>query len=83
MVMAQDRTTDDWKVCIGTSHIMWVLSDKIQKFAEHRIINLHWDMLLIEDDAMLVVIYIWRILQIIVLSIQLDRDYTVILSCRM
>ena len=61
---------------------MWKLCHKIQKFSKRCTLNLHWCMTGIEHDAVLVVIHIWRILEIPLTVVDRHRNDSVVLSCR-
>jgi len=56
---------------------------EIKQFDKGVSINLHRSMLAVEHDAMLIVIYIWRILEAPWCIVDRDRNDSVILSCRM
>ena len=45
-------------------------------------VDLHWNVLSVEYDTMLVIIYIWRILESPFSVLDRDRDDTVVFTCR-
>ena len=59
------------------------LCDKVQKLSEGCTLDLHWCVLSVKYDAVLVVIYIRRILEEPVTIVDRYRNNTMILSCRM
>ena len=64
MVVAEDGTAYDGKVCVGTKKIVRELLDKIKQLLVKVLpVNLHGDMLAVEDDAVLVVIDIGGVLK--------------------
>ena len=83
MIVAQNRTSNNREICIRTHEIVRELRHKIQKLPKGRTLNLHRCMLCIEHDTVLVVVYIWRILEEPVTLVDGHRNNTVILSCRM
>ena len=56
MIMTQDRSTDDRKICIRTDKVMRKLRYKIQQLCKSCALNLHRHMLRIEHDAVLVIV---------------------------
>ena len=62
---------------------MWKLCHKIQKFSKRCTLDFHWRMLGIEHDAVLIVIYIWRILEKPVTVVNRQWNDAVVLACRM
>lgn len=82
MVVGQDRPTHNGKIRIGAYKVMRKLSDEIQHFAEAGVVDLHRRMFGIKDDAVLLIVYIRRILQKPGLSVNRYGDYPVILSGR-
>ena len=83
MIVAEDRTTNNRQICIGTHEIMRELLYKGKQLLEGLMLDLHWNMLAVKYDTMLVVIYIWRILESPFVTAYLDRNDSVVLSCRM
>ena len=82
MIVSQNRTADDWQVCIGTDKIMRKLTDKIQQLAEAGTIDFHRCMFFIKTNAMFIVINIWGILKIPGRTVDLHRYDPMILSGR-
>ena len=62
---------------------MWKLFHEIKQFAERCTLNFHRCVLSVEYNAVLIVIYIRRVLKKPVTAINRYRDDSVILSCRM
>ena len=83
MVMCQNRAADNRQIRIGADKIVRELLDKIQQFAERCRFNFHRRVLRIEYNAVLVVIYIWRILHKPAAAVDCHRNHAVILPCRM
>ena len=83
MVVAQDRAAHDGQIRVGPRRIVGELAHEIQKLHKGVLVDLHRDMLFIEDNAVLIVIYVGRILQEILLSVQADGDNPVVLPGRM
>ena len=83
MVMAQNRTAYNGQIRIGTQEIVGELLDKIKKLDKSRPVNLHGRMLPVKYDAMLVVIYIRRILEPPLAVVDGNPDHPVVVSRRM
>ena len=83
MVMTQNRTTYDWQVRIRSNKIMRKLFYKGKQLYKGVVLNLHWNMLTVKYNTMLVIIYIWRILEPPLIALNLNGNDSVILSCRM
>ena len=62
---------------------MWEQFDKIKQFDKCISLDLHRCMMAVKYDAVLIVIYIWRILESPRRIIDRDRNDSVVLSCRM
>ena len=80
MVVTQDRASHDWQIGVGTQEIMRELFDKIKELAESCLIYFHWNMLTVENDAVFVVINVWRILEAPVAAIDCDRNNAVVFA---
>ena len=61
--MAQDAAADNGKVRVGADKIVGELLYKIQQLAEGRILNPHGGVLLVEHNAMLIIVDIGAVLQ--------------------
>lgn len=83
VIMAQDGATDDRKVGIGAQEVVWEKLYKVKELNESISLDFHWSVLTVKNDAVLVVIYIWRILQAPFAVVDGDWDDAVVLSCRM
>ena len=83
MVMAENGSAYDRQVCIGAQEVMWKCLYKIKQFHKGRTLDLHRCMLTVENDAVLIVIHVWRILESPSAAIHSQRDDTVVLSGRM
>ena len=83
MIMAQDRSSNNRKIRIRSDKVMWELLYKIQKFSKGCFLDFHRCMLCIKNDAVLIVVNIWRILEEPVTVIDRYRNNPVVLSCRM
>ena len=81
--MCQNRAAYNGQVCIGAHKIVRELLDEIQQLAEGCRFNFHRGMLRIEHNAVLVIVYIGRILHKPVTVVDGYRDNAVILACRM
>ena len=81
--MAQNRTPDDRQIRIGTHKIVWELLYKVKQLAEGIMFNFHRHMLTIEYNTMLVVVNIGRVLESPIISLNGNRNDTVILAGRM
>ena len=62
---------------------MWEKFYKIKKLDKCILLDLHWNMLAVENNTMFIVIYIWRILESPWAVIYSNRDNSVVLSGRM
>ncbi|MNJ46717.1 hypothetical protein D3C77_418550 [compost metagenome] len=82
MVMRQDRPANDRQVRIGADEIMRELCRKIQQTLKGIPRQLHRHMIMMEDDAMLIVVYVRRVLKQPRLIVQFDRNHPQILPCR-
>ena len=83
MVVGQNRTAYDRKIRIGSQEIMGEQLDEIEELHEGGSLDLHGHMLTAENDAVLVIIHIGRILEKPVCLIDFQRNDPVILSGRM
>ena len=57
--MAEDGTPNNRQICIGAYEIMRELLYKGKQLLKGLMLNLHWDMLAVKYDAVLIVVYIW------------------------
>ena len=55
---------------------------KFEQLCKCMAVDLHWNVLSVEYDTMLVIIYIWRILESPFSVLDRDRDDTVVFTCR-
>ena len=83
MIMTQDGTSHNRKVCIGTDKVMRKQFDEIKQLDKCGTLNLHRNMLIIEQNTMFIIINIRRILEAPRTVIDRQRNRPVILSCRM
>ena len=83
MVVGQNRTAHDRKIRIGSQEIMGEQLDEIEELHEGGSLDLHGHMLTAENNAVLVIIHIGRILEKPVCLIDFQRNDPVILSGRM
>ena len=81
--MAEDRTPNNRQICIGAYEIMRKLLYKRKQLLKGLMLDLHWNMLAVKYDAVLIVIYIRRILESPLHTAYFNRNDSVILSCRM
>ena len=82
MVVAQNRAADDGQIRVGAEEIVRELLRKIQQPPERRAGDAHGRVRRVQDDAVLVVIDIRRVLQVPVAAVQLQRDDAVVLPGR-
>ena len=82
MVVAQNRTADNRQVRVASERVVRKLRDEIQKPFERGATDFHRRVLGIENDAMLVVVDIRRILQAPFFARQFNRNDSVILARR-
>ena len=83
MVVAENASADDRKIRIRSHEIMRKYSHEIQQIGERLSVYVHRYMLLVENDAVLVVVNIRAVLHEEVLPAELYRDDAVILPGRM
>ena len=83
MVVAENGSAYDWKICIGAQEVMRKCLYKIKQFHKSCPLDLHRCMLTVENDTVLIVIHIWRILKSPSAAVHGQRDDTVVLSGRM
>ena len=62
---------------------MWKLLYKIKELAKRGMLDFHRNMLRIKNDAVLIVIYIWRILEAPPGTVDGHRNNAVVLACGM
>ena len=62
---------------------MWEKFDEIKKLFESIAVDLHWNMLSVEYDAVLVIVYIRGVLESPRVILNCDRDDSVVLTSRM
>ena len=78
--MAQDRSAHDGKICVGTQKIMRELTYKVEQFHECRTVDLHRHVFSVQHDAVLIVIYIGRILETPAAAVNGDWNDPVVFS---
>ena len=83
MIVAQDRSSYDRQIRIGSNKVVRELFYKVKQFCEGCTFDLHRYMLRIEYNTMLVIIYIRRILESPLTVVDGYRYDSVVLSCRM
>ena len=83
MIVAEDRTSYDWKIRIGAKEIMWEQLYKIKQLDKCISLDLHRSMLTVKYDTMFIVVNIWRVLEAPWTVIDGNRDDPVVLPCRM
>ena len=82
VVVAQDRAADDGQVRVGPEEVVRELSDEVEEFAERRAVDLHGHVFTVQDDAVLVVVDIRRVLEAPVALVDGDGDDAVVLPRR-
>ena len=80
VVMAQNGAAHDGQIRVGAHEVVGELADEVQLLAEGGAVDLHGDVLAVEDDAVLVVVDIGAILEEPALSVNGDGDDPVILA---
>ena len=80
VVMAQDGAAHDGQVRVGAHEVVGELADEVQLLAEGGAVDLHGDVLAVEDDAVLVIVDIGAVLEEPALPIDGDGDDPVILA---
>ena len=80
--MRKDGSAYDRQVSVRLYKVVRELTDKVEQLGEACPIYLHRRLLAVEADAVLVIVNVWRILQEPVRSVDRDRNYPVVLSCR-
>ena len=82
MVVAQNRAADNGQICVGAEEVVRKLLREVQQAPKRRVRDAHGRMRCIQDNAVLVIIDIRRVLQIPVAAIQLQRNDAVVLPGR-
>ena len=80
--MRKNGSAYDRQVSVRAYEVVRELADKVEQLGEARAVYLHRCMLTVETDAVLVVVNVRRILKEPVRSVDRDRNYPVVLSCR-
>ena len=83
MLVAQNRTAHNGEIGVGADEVVGQEIQKIKELLEHRCVDLHGDVLLVESDAVLVVVAVGGILQLPRLIMNANADRPQILPCRM
>ena len=83
VVMGQDGAAHDWQVRIGTGKVMWEDCHELCQVLKGLPGNLHWHMLTVEYDAVLVVVGIWGVLQEPAVAVEIQWNQAVGLAGRM
>ena len=83
MIVAQDRPAHNRQIGVRPDIVMWELLYKIKQFPEGGLVDLHRHMLAVEQNAVLVVINVGRVLEKPTASVDRQRNQAVILPCRM
>ena len=79
VVVRENRTAHDGQIRVGTEEIVGKPVHEIEQPLKRAPVDAHGDVLLVEHDAVLVVIQVRRILQIPGLAAQRQRDHPVVL----
>ena len=79
VVVVQDGAADDGQIGIAAQHVMGHLPDEAEQPLEGAPVNLHGDVLAVEDDAVLGIVGVGGILHVPVLARQLQRYNAVVL----
>ncbi len=82
VVVAQDGAADDGQVRVRAEEVVRELSDEVEEFPERGPVDLHGHMLAVQDDAVLVIVNVGRVLETPVALIDGDRDDAVVLPRR-
>ena len=82
VVVAQDRAADDGQVGVRAEEVVRELPDEVEEFAERRAVDLHGHVFTVQDDAVLVVVDIRRVLEAPVALVDGDGDDAVVLPRR-
>ena len=77
--MAQDGAAHDRKIRVGSDKIVGELLHEIKKLAERTAVDPHGRVLSVENDAVLVVVHIGRILKSPLVPLDGHRDDAVVL----
>ena len=80
--MRKDGSAYDRQVSVRAYEVVRELTDKVEQLGEACPVYLHRRMLAVEADAVLIIVNIRRILQEPVRPVDRDRNYPVVLSCR-
>ncbi len=83
VIVGKDRASDDRDIRIASSHIMRKLFDERKEVFERFAVDLHRNMLFIQDNTMFIVVHIRRVLQSVFSVSQIQFDDPVVLSGRM
>ena len=81
MVMTQNRTAHNGKVGIGPEEIVGEELDKIKQLCKCVPVDLHGDMLTVEDDAVFIIINVRRVLESPFCPLDGDGDDPVVFPC--
>ena len=82
VVVGENGTANDRKVSIGADKIVREYLYKVKELGEGGTVDLHWCVGTVKDDAVLVVVNIWGILEEPVLIIDGNRDSAQVLAGR-
>ena len=63
MLVTQNGASYDGQVCVGAYHVVGELSHKVKELTKGRLVDGHGSVSLIQQDTMLVVVYVGRILE--------------------
>ena len=80
MVVAQDAATHNGQIGVAAHEIVREEGHKVQQLAEGGPLDLHGSVLVVEHDAVLVVVDIGAVLQIPCAAVDGQRDDAVILA---
>ena len=82
VIVGQDRSAHDWQIRIGPHEVVRELPHEVQQLGKTRPIDLHRGVLLIEHDAVLVVVHVGRILQVPRRIVDGDGNHAMVLARR-
>ena len=80
VLVAEDGAAHDGQIRVGADKVMREEGDELQQLGKGGAVDLHGDMLTVEDDAVLVIVNVGGILQEPGLAVDGHRDDAVILT---
>ena len=83
VIVREDRSTHNGQVGIGANEVVRESVHKVEEINERLVINVHWNVIRVHSNAMLVEVRVWTVLESPTMLIELNGDDAQVLPGRM